>query len=101
MYSIYCSNIDLLLIGTPFIKTVIFIKLINVTSNILNIGNNIQTGNSLMAIIWCSSSLNKMCFTNFSSAFVQLVNFSYNELETVETFCCSSKSNLKVMLLNK
>ena len=100
MYSIYCSNIDLLLIATPFIKNVIFIKLINVTSNILNKGNNIQTGNSLVAIIWCSSSLNKMCFTNFSSAFVQLVDFSYNELETMETFCFSSKSNLKVMLLN-
>ena len=100
MYSIYCSNIDFLLIGTPLINNVIFIKLINVTNNMLSKGNNIQTGNSLVAIIWCSSSLSKMCFTNFSSAFVQLVDFSYNELETVETFCFSSKSNLKGMLLS-
>ena len=66
----------------------------------LNKGNNILTGNSLIAIIWSSSSLSKMCFIHFSSAFVQLVDFSYNELETVETFCFSCKSNLKVMLLS-
>ena len=100
MYSIYCSNIDFLLTGTSLIDNVIFIKLINVTHNKLSKGNTIQTGNSLVAIIWCSSSLSKMCITNFSSAFVQLVDFSYNELETMETFCFSSKSNLKVMLLS-
>ena len=77
MYFIYCSN-DFLLLSrsTSLINNAVFIKLINVTSNMLDRVNNTQTGNSLVAIIWCSSSLNNICVTNFSSVSVRLVDFS-------------------------
>ena len=100
MYSIYCRNVEFLLLNTTLINSAIFLKLINVTSNILDKGSIVQTGNSLVALIWMSSFLNKMCFTNLFSASVQLIDFSYNQLETLESFCFSNESNLKVMLLS-
>ena len=98
MYAVVCKNETLSHLSIVFGTDVVFFKLLNIKNDLRG---ELQIGNETVSLIWSHSGLKSVCSIHGKA--LQLVDYSFNNIQRIEPDCFSLYENLnnnKIKFLN-
>ena len=95
MYAVVCKAERLSFMSIVFSTDVVFLKLINIQNDL---GGYLRFGNETVSFIWSNSGLKSVC--SIHGNVLQLVDYSFNNIQNIEPHCFSLYENLKILFLN-